>query len=195
MDISLAEPSHRAGYPPTVLFIPYWIRTVLQANSLNVIDVLNYSKLRPILSIEDLAECYCAFNLVSPSKSPVASFLNDLSSWTSHNFWRESQTPEQAAEFTSFIQPLGYSDPTISRVFDRLTSLDPVDPGKNYHSTITAQGGFSFILLEQGFINALEDKGYRLRLLSDYLKLLYVTLPPHRVSLDYPAFKLYLEHL
>ena len=42
------------------MLVPYWYENVLSRNDLTLVDILDYSKIRNIMSIMDIAQLACA---------------------------------------------------------------------------------------------------------------------------------------
>lgn len=199
------------------LFIPYWIKQILARNTVDYIDLLNYSSLRAVMSVEDMAEFYYGLSLTQESKNPRSELINALgnNSWLGlSNLWA-AQSPDAMDEFTRVIEPLAHSPEIRESVMARLT-LSETDYGiklnrlpdrrsgdgtvedmgtPKYHTMLAVRDDLLLIFVERGFINNLSIKSYQQVLLADYLKLLYGSLSLSVVSRDYDAFRLYIDSL
>ena len=179
-----------------LLVIPYWIKKALDLYNLNYIDILDYNKLKTFMSIEDLAELHLvmSFNFIDFNNKSLAEFISNFNYIWIYSYW--NKTPLDKKIVNEIICPLSNSQKTIDTVIYRLTkheirneifqSLD------DYHSFSLLSNGMYLLILEKGFINALENKEYRFKLIKEYLQKLYLKLPTYKVSKENNAFKSYL---
>ena len=195
--------------PVTVVFVPYWIQKLLQRNQLDYIELLNYDKLRSVLSIEDVAQLHCLNQYYENLALKPFKDGNNLGFK-----WSDSRSDKNRAEFEQVINRLAMAEATISTVDSRLRFDDdgstvadsdfPKDPllkingedrSEEYYSIIPNGGTVIFIVLQKGIFNTLEVRGARLKLVSEYLKALYAVLPMREVSKYYGAFEHYFNLL
>lgn len=216
-------------------------KTLLRRNNLNTIDILDYGKIRSVMSTGDIAELVRLNKMNSLEELRHNSIIKHLySCLTSHwDNWCETDKrtgqdtttlseSEARKERWSVIDALAYSDPVKNDVMSRLTIREcdlnelvkrlgkeetnlgptsgwdtggkvevPLYPSKylsTYHRIEIMNSREVAIILERGFLNALENRDYAKAFVSDYLKTLYSLYPIASVSAQ-SIFKTYLELL
>ena len=179
-----------------LLVIPYWIKKALDIHNLNYIDVLDLNKLKTFMSTEDLAELHSvmSFNFIDFNNKSLTEFIHNFNYVWVYNYW--CKTPLDRKIVNETISPLGNSQKTIDSVVYRLTKHEARNeisqPLDDYHSFSLLSNGMYLLILEKGFINALDSKEYRFKLIREYLQKLYLKLPTYKVSKENNAFKSYL---
>lgn len=190
------------GQPGNVktYLVPYWIQQVMARNKLNYIDLLDYDKLRSVMSVEDIASLLALNTTCLYPKSFVGSkdlfgqlFSADVYLWVT---WSERMSATNRTEFDSVIAPLSRSDELNKSTMARLMSdnpgnFDSISSGDLYQLQVNNEGSV-FAFLQKGLLNALEDRNYALKLVSEYLQALYGLLTIQEVSAR-SAFKLYYK--
>lgn len=185
----------RSGTRINTIILPYWIDRVLQRNKLDYIDILNYGKLRKVLSIEDFA-LFMAANRSIGQKN-FDSIFGD--SFVDLNYLSQTATSELRNEFWKVISPLAEAETTRVALLERLMKSDfkypdDLSSGSLYRfQSLNDQNLLVFV--ERGLLNAFEDRDFAKALVSDYLKALYSLLPISEVSNSYNAFEQYLDLL
>lgn len=174
------------------IIVPDWISQAITRNNLNTIDILNYSKLRNILSIEDMAQLVAVNTgmfdqYVEMTTSGLIGIWNDTNKLTS----------EQQIELDTVISKLAYSELTQEAVVARLTN-DGANDSSNaspLFSIRSLQDKLIVINIARGFLNAIKDREFAIQYLSEYLKSLYSHESTYKVSAASRAYRLYLELL
>lgn len=192
-----------------VTLMPYWVKRLLERNQLDYIDLLNYDKLRAILSIEDMVQILCLNSCFEDS------FLGQIfgSDRNLSYEWFETCSAKNKPEYQNVVQKLAMSDATKDTVFHRLSfddgcqadvTFEVDDPllkinGKDHSQDlfriVPLQGRAVFIFLEKGILDTLEVRDARFKMVSEYLKALYTILPMREVSKYYGAFEHYINML
>jgi hypothetical protein len=178
---------------PQLVIVPYWIQQLLARNKLNYIDLLDYNKIRSLMSIEDIA----TFMALTGNDDLRDSFLGRLNGIDNYIYYRycERATVEQRKELDVVIGPLIQAESTYKTLIDRLSLDNPADKdhisSEDLYTLQVNNDGTIFLFVKKGILNALEDRDYAHQLVSAYLQALYGLAPIHDVSFK-DAFKLYL---
>ena len=183
----------------TVL-VPYWVQQVLARNKMNYIDILDYEKVRKVMSADDVASMMALNNLNNNNMTKFSkhTLLNELfRDWSNGDLWWGSQKSDaNQKEYNNVIQPLSTADITLNNVFERLcfdegVTFDTNSYGDLYKLQVNNDGTI-FVFLQKGLLNALEDRSFALKLTSEYLQTLYGLLSIPEVSTR-SAFQLYYK--
>ena len=99
-------------------------------------------------------------------------------------------------EYDNVIAPLSRSDALVNSTMARLiaddaVNFDIISSGDLYQLQVNNDGTV-FAFLQKGLLNAIEDRNYALKLVSDYLQALYGLLTISEVSAR-SAFTLYYK--
>lgn len=173
-----------------MVIVPYWVENVLKRNRLAFTEVLNYGKMRELMSVEDLS----AFlylqraDKIDLFKTAVNTYL--LSSW------EQTRSSDEKTELVSVVVPLSYSEDIISSTTKRLERnpyTEMTQDSKSYGIVDFEREAFSFVI-KPGFVEDMRDNAKALDCCRDILKLFYGYHEPHEVS-ALPIFQNYLEHL
>lgn len=178
---------------PQLVIVPYWVQQLLDRNKLNYIDLLDYNKVRSLMSIEDVA----TFMGLTNNESMKETFLGRLNGYDNYVYYRylERATAEQRKELETVIVPLTQAETTTKTLLDRLSLDNPAEKdhisSEDLYTLQVNNDGTIFLFVKKGILNALEDRDYAHKLVSAYLQALYGLAPIHEVS-QKDAFKLYL---
>lgn len=178
---------------PQLVIVPYWIQQLLDRNKLNYIDLLDYSKMRQLMSIEDIA----TFMGVTSNDGLKNTFLGRLNGFANFIYYRyfERASQAQREELDVVIGPLIQAETTMRSIVERLSLDNPADKdhisSEDLYTLQVNNDGTIFLFVKKGILNALEDRDYAHKLVSAYLQALYGLSPIHEVSFQ-DAFKLYL---
>jgi hypothetical protein len=190
------------GQPHAVktILVPYWIQQVLARNKMNYIDLLDYDKVRKVMSAEDIASLL-VFELGAASNAKLSqrSLLKQLFTTDSGLFdvWNfNPKSPENEKEFTNVIQPLSHSQDLANNVVERLCFDEAVEFDANSYGDLyriqVNNDGTIFIFIQKGLLSALEDRSFAFKMASDYLQALYGLLTIPEVSAR-SIFRLYFS--
>lgn len=180
-------------HEPQLIILPYWIKQLLDRNKLNYIDILDYDKVRKLMSIEDVAT-FIGLNNSDYLKTNLLGRLLGASHYLKHHYLDDA-AKEQVSELQSVIIPLSQSEIIYKTIIDRL-SLDNIaekdcTSSEDLYSLQINNDSTIFLFVKKGILNALEDRDYAKKLISAYLRALYSLIPINEVSYT-DAFKLYL---
>lgn len=174
------------------ILIPYWVETVLKRNNLNTVEVLNYSTLKTLLSLNDLAQ------LLLLQKTEGIKIIKELDSKQClFNSWRNSTQTSQLTELDSVLEPLSCSKDLTLDLLERLSlSNAPLkyDFALPRYKVLDLNRDVTAVILNPGFIDFECDKINYSNLISDLLKSLYVYNTISEVS-NYSLFKSYIHLL
>jgi hypothetical protein len=181
-----------------LIIVPYWISRALIRNKLNYIDLLDYSRVRSILSLDDMVDflvCNAA-NEMSVHNEGSDGITPILAQWeASVDF-----TPALSAYLTKLV--LNATD-SLNRVEARLqlsesdgTGMACLPAAMPYYTVTIGSDRNIYIILERGFVNARATAvAFLSAFYSDVVKALYQLHPVHTVSACYTVFKKYVERL
>ena len=109
----------RTLLPIKTVVVPDWVQRGLVNNKLNVMDIGNYSKLRTVLSIDDMSELYYINTQLRINNILLSSvFGRDLF---------EHLTPDQLQEFENSVAPLSGTEEIANTVRARLSKASVGD--------------------------------------------------------------------
>ena len=190
-------------------FLPYWLLPVLKRANLTYADVLTYKKIRKVLAPIDIARLLQSQNL---ELKHLKSF-NDYSGgyWQLFMAWANEcdSDPVLYTELEEIIKPLFRDANGVAEVKQYLYAgkdsdscygdvpavgdSDNKDPN-TFHNVVLLNATLAAIVVEKGFLTAIEDRAYALRFVSDYLKAQYGIASISQVSYD-AAFADYVRLL
>lgn len=195
------ETTTAALHAPAVVVVPEWIALAFHRNNLNLIELLNYGSIRKVLSIEDMAQFY-SINCVSETTNQTLSVLGNF--LINEIFRQHGITPQQEKEVKEIIHPLAMADSTLAEVLARLCLNEPsvsgsvrnnfLEEGASYHKVVSLHDGVSAFIIKRGFLDAIRNRSYALKVASDHLKVLYSNDTIQSVSSSRP-FAHYLKLL
>lgn len=191
------------------IIVPAGIKRALSRNQFNYMDILNYDKIRKILSVEDLA-IWLATNRLNVFKA----FDNHGGFAYGDLFATSADTQKDLSEeFNKIIYPLSIADTTKEKAqadlhtppgvdLDRTTPIDPdlleagkADPQLGLYEYKIINESLFILFVETGILDAIEDRDYLKVMVSNYLKTLYSLLPLGNVSDRYRAFETFINLL
>lgn len=148
-------------------------------------DMLDYNKIRPLMSVEDVIDFYSLPNIF---ETDVSNLFTPIS-----GFIEANDTPE----FRNVIQPSLYSQDSIGRNRSSLTlpEIEAIDMNFNDVCKIKViNTNVIIVFIKPGFVNVLNDLQSKLLFLRSLLKTLYTLQPLHEVSKS-NVYSLYLKTL
>lgn len=166
--------------------VPYWIKNALNRHGLGLDTVLDFSKLRPIMSLEDLAGL---------------KFLEfrdkDSRLWALGDYYSVSLPEKNFHEETKKIErevfELAVLEAVKKTTLERLTlSHEEFQKEAQYYSWATVGNTF-FLIIEKGFINALMDHDSLYSFYASYLQTLNQSVEVWRLAANSEIFKKYLN--
>lgn len=165
-----------------LIVVPAWIYQAVLRNKSNAIDLTDYSKIRAIISKDDMSDWFHA------NDSTVIDGCVRLSSCELKEAFGKV-SPEHKYEIEWSVIPISRTDGTAKSVRNRFTNQNGVeDVPYRFIST----SDITFLVINEGFLTFLDDPAIKLKFIKDYLKELYTYLPMEDVSF-YPLFRLYIK--
>lgn len=174
------------------VLIPFWVENVLNRNNIDIIDILNYSKLKSILSTNDLAQLKSLQTI-----EEISSFKELDGKWYLFNSWMNSAQESEKVELDSVINQLSCSKDLQQDLLDRLSlEYAPLvfDESASKYKILDLNRDVTAIVLNPGFIDFERDQMNQFNLISDLLKSLYVYSTFSEVS-NYSLFNKYVQSL
>lgn len=182
------------------VYVPYWVETALNRNSLPLNACLDYSKLRQILTLEDMSGLLALQDIKSLTREEGSNIAGTLFS-----MWNTSVTDAQRPEFTQAIVPMSRSTELKIETLKRFEENDqvlvsiglPLDqqaPEPVFYKIVDAGGTASLVVLYKGFQKFICDPNNEYKFAVDQLKIFYVYLKSYQVS-HLSVFKKYLRLL
>lgn len=170
-----------------MVLVPYWVENVLKRNRLKFTDVLNYAKMRELMSVEDVS----AF-LHFQSTDQIAA-LRGVDRSILLSSWEQTRSTNDPAELASVVIPLSQSEATAidsaQRYLTPATDLDiPV------YQLVDVEREVLVVVVRQGFEEIMQQPAHELEFLREVLKQYYIYLEVHQVS-SLQVFRNYLERL
>ena len=197
----LKSQSNNGSISPTgiwtnTIYVPYWVKLALVRNNLDTSHLVDVERLQQVLSAADIAKFIRAQYVVDEA------------------VYKDSHT-EYVSSAGYGLYSLTMNNPKQDRLFDNLRilsntaeikeetisllSLDdkaiPIDLSKNYHRMELYRDNMILIYVDPGILNALKDRDYSKRFISDYLKAQYTYMPIHEVGNSMMSRGLYYEYL
>ena len=170
-----------------MVLVPYWVENVLKRNRLKFTDVLNYAKMRELMSVEDVS----AF-LHFQSTDQIAT-LRGVDRSILLSSWEQTRSTNDPAELASVVIPLSQSEATAidsaQRYLTPATDLDiPV------YQLVDVEREVLVVVVRQGFEEIMQQPAHELEFLREVHKQYYIYLEVHQVS-SLQVFRNYLERL
>lgn len=166
--------------------VPGWIQRALLRNRLNTIDLLEYSKVRQVLSLDDMAEWV---------------YMNDrfeinrvkLSNCHLGNVWH-SLSPTDKLEIQNSVQPLSGSEEIASSANHKLNEIsDKIgNPLGNQNYQFIRIDNILYVVLSEGFLSTMKDQALLREFIEKYLKECYAMVSVADVS-KLSIFELYMK--
>lgn len=170
-----------------MVVVPYWVENVLKRNRLNFTDLLEYGKMRDVMSVNELS----AFLTVQHTgRIPV---INNIVNTYLLSSWEQTRSSDEKTELDSVVVPLSYSEETVSDVVERLSQVQEDTEQKPYEIVDFAREAF-VVVLRKGFMQDMTAPVKQLDFVRDLLKLYYCYYEPHEVS-SLQIFQNYLDRL
>lgn len=165
---------------PQIILVPGWIHRSLLRNKLNTIDMVDYRKMRQVLSLHDMAEWFYMNDRFMVDNTRISSQFVD-SVW--HSF-----TPQDRVEHQSSVVPLSASEEIASSANQKLMANTVSDSFYQFVQTTDVL----YVVLNEGFMVSLQDTEKKNQFVKDYLKECYAMAPVACVS-SLGIFSLYMK--
>ena len=170
-----------------MVIVPYWVENVLKRNRLAFTEVLNYGKMRGLMSVEDLS----AF-LYLQRADKIDLFKNAVNTYLLSS-WEQTRSSDEKTELVSVVVPLSYSEETVNDVVERLSQVQE-DTEQNAYDIVDFAREAFVVVLRKGFMQSMATPVKQLDFVRDLLKLYYCYYEPHEVS-SLQIFQNYLDRL
>lgn len=165
---------------PQIIIVPGWIYRNVLRNKLNTIDMMDYRKMRQVLSLDDMAEWFYMNDSFKIDKHTLSSFYVD-SIW--HSF-----TPEDKLEYSNSVVPLSASEEIACSANQKLMANAMSDTCYQFVRTTDVL----YVVLSEGFMASLQDTEKKVQFVKNYLKECYAMAPVADVSM-LGIFGLYMK--
>jgi hypothetical protein len=176
----------------TVILPGYIYRAIIR-NKLNIIDSVNYAKLRAITSVNDLAELLCINSIALPYHQGSLDLSERCSSRLERQFEiHKPLTTLEKSEIQQTILPLSGSVELRSSIIKRLSANDMATDAAYM---LILHNNILFVVLEDGFLKQMDELDYRLQFYQSYLKECYKVVKIHDISYSSTAFLEYVRTL
>jgi hypothetical protein len=166
-----------------IFVIPDWIYRNVIRNKLNIIDIADYSKIRSIFSIDDMAEWFYLNDKLKIDDIRISNEWLDC-------FWH-SISPSQLTEVRNSVLPLSGSEEIAHSAKLRLTKDSNLS--KSTYKFIVINN-ILYIILSEGFITHIQNPANKLDFVKNYLKECYAMASVSEVA-KLSIFDLYLKQL
>lgn len=170
-----------------MVLVPYWVENVLKRNRLKFTDVLNYAKMRELMSVEDVSAFlhFQTTDWIAPLRGAECSIL--LSSW------EQTRSANDPAELASVVIPLSQSEATANDAMQR-NLVPAMDLDIPVYQLVDVEREVLIVVIREGFSEVMQDNAKALDFLRDVLKQYYIYMDVHQVS-TLQVFRNYLERL
>lgn len=177
------------------IIVPHWVLAALKRKQMSLVDVLDYSKVRQVLSVEDAA------TLLNLQQLYVAPFLQDNYFGYLLSSWESSANAEQKVELISTVVPLSYSEGNKESNLLRLKKVErsqdiftSEQPDQQVFELVDFNREAFALVLNVGFADAVKESAVQMNLVKSILKLFYVYFKAHEVS-SHNIFAAYVKLL
>lgn len=168
--------------PPKVILLHKDLYTRIIRNNLNIVDVMSYDKIRPFLSLDDIAEWRYLNDIYTVNGNSLAF----CSLFQTNTFLYNNYNPKYNSEIISSIMPMSESDTIKNSCLSKLNThlLEP----KPYTFLLIGEANTLFIILDNGFNDFITNKDLSLRerileFYREYIKNCYNMMPQHQVPI------------
>ena len=176
-----------------IVLIPHWVQETIKRNGLTLSDVLNFEKIKPLLSVQDLVGLLTLQDFTKPV------FGVDYINSNLWNIWSDSISKDNQnlkKFFTDSVTQLSHDQSFHKEVNDRLFCEDArtdfhKEPFDTYDLPMT---DVVAVVIYPGFFVGNANASLQQSLIEAILKVLYVYEPSHEVAKT-PLFKRFLELL
>lgn len=164
--------------------VPHWVLAALKRKQMSVVDVLDYSKVRQVLSAEDAAL------LLNLQQLYVVPFIQDNYLGYLLSSWEGSANAEHKVELYSTVVPLSYSEGSKESNLLRLKKDEAVhmdilgidQPDRPVFELVDFNREAFAIVLNPGFTDSVKEPAVQMALVKAILKLFYVYFKAYEVS-------------
>lgn len=186
-------PAINSGYNSTskdninksnLYILPHWILRQTTRNKLTLNDLRSYSKLRQVLTIDDMAEWFYLNDSFRLNKE------YSLSTSILETYF-DSMTTAETAELRNSVLTLSSSEEIANSAISKLSQSNLMSDC--LYEFVRADNGL-FLVIKEGFIKQMTDQNKQFEFVKDYLKFFYASRSLHEVS-QVNIFNFYLKQL
>jgi len=179
------------------VFLPFWVEAAMNRNSCSLTNVLDYSEIRKILSLEDMSGLLALQEIKDVTRDESESNRTLL------NIWNESAEGTHKTELDSVVIPMSRSNELKQELLIRLSNdsncYETVQSASQastvtYYKVVDLGRVTSAMVVYKGFPDFVKDPENEYNVVVDQLKVFYVYLKSYQVSL-LPVFRRYLTLL
>ena len=175
-----------------MVLVPNSIVEVLRRNRLPLDSILDYTKLRGLVSVQDISAFLSLqrTDKIDLVKSTYNSYL--LTSW------KQNRSNDERAELDSVVVSLSYSEATVKELYESLADKfieEPMDgKARDPYEIIDITREAFAVVIKPGFLTLQKSNKDHLDLLRKVLKVFYEYQQPHEVA-SLAIYNLYLRLL
>lgn len=172
-----------------MMLLPYWVMSLVKKHNLRQEDVLNFAKLKPILSISDLA----SVNALQTYGESVIGARDIINSSILYEWFSSASDDAQKSTLDNSVEPLSKDQSFIASLRPRF-ELDPTMAQREVpYEVIALEDRALAVVMYPGFFAA-DRYDQQFQIVRALLKLLYVYEQPTVVAAT-PLCRRYLELL
>lgn len=164
--------------------LPHWILRQTARNKMGLNDLRSYSKLRQVLTIDDMAEWFYLNDSFRLNKE------YSLSTSILETYF-DSMTTAETAELRNSVLTLSSSEEIANSAISKLSQSNLMSDC--LYEFVRADNGL-FLVIKEGFIKQMTDQNNQFEFVKDYLKFFYASRSLHEVS-QVNIFNFYLKQL
>lgn len=168
-----------------IFVLPSWIHRQLSRYNLTVNDLRSYSKLREVLTIDDMAEWFYLNDQLTLQNNQCRFSTSILETYF------DSMTLAEKVELSNSVLPLSGTEDIANSANSKLSATNVMSDC--LYQFVRVDNGL-FLILKEGFNAELAKKDGVSNFVKAYLKKCYESMPIHRVS-SISMFGFYLKHL
>lgn len=182
---SLTDSSGKIKSPLAIKIVPDFIFRAMRNNNVNIVEISNYSKMRPLLSFEDL----CLWELINENLT-LTSGKGKFFLSTRSLFELDKLNEAQFTEYAKIVRPLSGSMERVEKALSYLTS----DPDLSEGWKVVTGTSDILVVVTPSFTTQMANPEMRKVFVSEYLKQCELHASVNEVS-SLPAFREYLSLL
>lgn len=171
----------------TFILVPFWVQDAVERNKMSMSDVLDYGKMRAIMSLEDLAS-FLSIQKADKLNLFKASYNPELL-----DNWKSTVQDGQREELDSTVIPLSYKPEIVQSSYERLQPVEGQTVDCTWQLKDFSRNTFA-VVMYPGFEQNIKLKDSALALMRKILEIFYGYYEVHRVS-QLPLFGEYLKLL
>lgn len=179
-----AKPTKPYEYGMKVFVVPGWVLRAVYRNKFSAIDLMDYTKMRSILSVDDMAEWFYLNDMFQVEGKRLGfNFLDNYS---------HSISPVQKTEINNSVLPLSGSEEVAISANAKLDKVTSLTSTSEYE--FIKLDNLLYVVLNEGFNKIVQDHESKMIFVNKYLKECYAMTSVSEVS-RFSIFELYLMNL